>query len=94
LADKGELGANLTGAWSPRIALSPMMTRRAVAHFGNGFDESLHLIRDNHLIFHGCVPVDAQGEFLPMLVDGVPYTGKALFEALNIAVHRAFRNKH
>jgi hypothetical protein len=41
LADKGELGANLTGAWSPRIALSPMMTRRAVAHFGNGFDESL-----------------------------------------------------
>jgi hypothetical protein len=43
LADKGELGANLTGAWSPRIALSPMMTRRAVAHFGNGFDESLQL---------------------------------------------------
>jgi hypothetical protein len=57
LADKGELGANLTGAWSPRIALSPMMTRRAVAHFGNGFDESLRrechkfliyrIIRDN-----------------------------------------------
>jgi hypothetical protein len=44
LADKGELGANLTGAWSPRIALSPMMTRRAVAHFGNGFDESLRPI--------------------------------------------------
>ena len=60
-----------------------------MAHRGSSY-----LIRDNHLIFHGCVPVDAQGEFLPMLVDGVPYTGKALFEALNTVVHRAFRSKH
>jgi len=59
-----------------------------VAHRG-----TVYLIRDNHLIFHGCVPVDAQGTFLPMLVDGVPYTGKALFEALNTVVHRAFRSK-
>ena len=62
---------------------------RYVAHTGSSY-----LIRDNHLIFHGCVPVDEQGEFLPMLVDGVPYTGKALFEALNPVVHRAFRSKH
>src|SRR5262252_13561 len=60
-----------------------------VAHRGSSY-----LIRDNHLIFHGCVPIDEQGEFLPMLVDGMPYTGKALFEALNTVVHRAFRNKH
>ena len=62
---------------------------RYVAHRGSSY-----LIRDSHLIFHGCMPVDEQGEFLPMLVDGVPYTGKALFEALNTVVHRAFRSKH
>ena len=61
---------------------------RYVAQHGSSY-----LIRDNHLIFHGCVPVDAEGEFLPMLVDRVPYTGKALFEALNPVVHRAFRHK-
>lgn len=59
-----------------------------VAHRG-----STYLIRDQHVIFHGCVPVDAAGEFIPMLVDGLPYTGQALFDALNTVVHRAFRDK-
>jgi len=59
-----------------------------VAHKG-----TVYLIRDHHLIFHGCVPVDPQGVFLPMLMDGRPYTGKALFEALNTVVHRAFRDR-
>ena len=36
---------------------------------------SMYLRREEHLIFHGCVPVDEQGEFLPMLIDGRPYTG-------------------
>ena len=61
---------------------------RYVAHRGSSY-----LIRDNHLIFHGCVPVDAQGEFLPMLVDGVPYTGKPCLRPQLVA-HRAFRSKH
>ncbi|MFO0761438.1 MAG: fructose-bisphosphatase class III [Byssovorax sp.] len=49
--------------------------------------------RDEALIFHGCVPVDAQGEPLPFPVDGEPRRGRALFEALDHAVHRAFRDK-
>lgn len=52
-----------------------------------------YLIRDGHLIFHGCVPVDDTGAFLPLHVDGAPHTGKALFEALDTVVHRAFREK-
>ncbi len=43
---------------------------------------AMYLIRDDHLIFHGCVPVDEQGDFLPMLIDGVPYRGRALFDTL------------
>ncbi len=51
------------------------------------------LVRDYNLIFHGCVPVDEAGGFLPMRVGGVEYRGRALFDALDTAVHRAFRDK-
>ena len=44
---------------------------------------TMHLVRDYNLIFHGCVPVDDDGGFLPMHVDGVEYRGKALFDALD-----------
>lgn len=53
----------------------------------------MHLVRDYNLIFHGCVPVDEAGEFLPMRVDGELFRGRPLFDALNAAVHRAFREK-
>lgn len=52
-----------------------------------------YLIRDGHLIFHGCVPVDDAGNLLPLQVDGVPRAGRDLFDALNIVVRRAFREK-
>lgn len=52
---------------------------------------SMYLRRDYALIFHGCVPVDDKGNFLAMEVDGVEHKGKALFDALNISVQRAFR---
>lgn len=54
---------------------------------------AMHLVRDYNLIFHGCVPVDAAGEFLPMRVGGVEYRSRALYDALDAAVHRAFRDK-
>ena len=52
---------------------------------------TMHLVRDYNLIFHGCVPVDEAGQFLPMSVDGEEFSGRELFDALNAAVHRAFR---
>jgi fructose-1,6-bisphosphatase-3 len=42
----------------------------------------MYLIRDSHLIFHGCVPVDADGEFLPMVINGKPHKGRAMFTEL------------
>jgi fructose-1,6-bisphosphatase-3 len=50
---------------------------------------SMWLVRDDHLIFHGCVPVDEQGEFAPLTVDGTPYRGRALFDALDRVILRA-----
>ena len=53
---------------------------------------AMSLKRDNHLIFHGCIPVDEKGEFLPMFVDGRPYTGRKLFEAIEAVISRALDN--
>jgi fructose-1,6-bisphosphatase-3 len=54
---------------------------------------SMYLRREEHLIFHGCVPVDEQGEFLPMLIDGRPYTGIAMFKAIENVVYRVLGGK-
>ena len=50
----------------------------------------MHLRREEHLIFHGCVPVDQHGEFLSMMVAGQSYSGKALFDAIERFVYRLF----
>jgi len=50
----------------------------------------MYLRRQEHLIFHGCVPVDHNGEFLPMMVNGKAYSGRALFDAIESYVYRLF----
>ncbi|GAA4459825.1 fructose-bisphosphatase class III [Novipirellula rosea] len=49
---------------------------------------SMYLRRDECLIFHGCVPVDADGAFLPLMVDGQPLAGRQLFEGIEKVVRR------
>ena len=51
------------------------------------------LKRDNHLIFHGCVPVDDEGTFQALSVDGVPRAGRALFDAIDVVVTRALDHR-
>jgi len=53
---------------------------------------SMYLRRDEHLIFHGCVPSDEFGGFLPMEVDGRPEAGRSLFDAIEKVVLRAVEN--
>jgi fructose-1,6-bisphosphatase-3 len=50
------------------------------------------LIRDHALIFHGCVPCDAEGNFIAFMIDGVPRRGRELFDAIEVSVQRAFQN--
>ena len=53
---------------------------------------SMYLERDDHLIFHGCVPCDEFGGFLPMQVDGPQgraVAGQAMFQAIERVVLRA-----
>lgn len=52
---------------------------------------SMWLRRDHAVIFHGCLPVTETGDSLPLTVDGTEHSGRALFDALNSVVRRAFR---
>ena len=54
---------------------------------------AMYSVRDENLIFHGCVPCDPQGEFLPMAIDGEPVAGRPLFEAIEKSVLRAIDRK-
>ena len=50
-------------------------------------------VRDENVIFHGCVPVDTAGEPLDLEVDGAKVRGRSLFAALDRSVRRAFRER-
>jgi fructose-1,6-bisphosphatase III len=54
---------------------------------------SMYLVRDEHLIFHGCVPCDEKGEFMPMIINGKPLTGRAMFEEIESVVQRAVEKR-
>jgi fructose-1,6-bisphosphatase-3 len=51
------------------------------------------LRRDDHLIFHGCVPTDEGGEFLAFVIDGVERRGRALFDTIDEVVTRALNKR-
>lgn len=39
---------------------------------------SMYLVYNQHLLFHGCLPLKADGSFLPLTVNGKDYAGKDL----------------
>jgi fructose-1,6-bisphosphatase-3 len=53
---------------------------------------AMWLVRDDHLIFHGCVPVDEKGEFLPLVVEGKPLRGRELFDGIEQVVVRTIES--
>lgn len=54
---------------------------------------SMFLCRDDHVIFHGCVPCAEDGVFLEIPIGDERKAGRAAFEALDALVHRAFRSQ-
>ncbi len=51
----------------------------------------MSLVRDRAAIFHACLAVDEDGDYLPMKIDGGTQRGPEQFEAVNRLVKRAFR---
>lgn len=54
---------------------------------------SMYLVRDHCLIFHGCVAVDAKGEYLSLNIDGRDHSGRQLFDKIEKCVVRVLDNK-
>ncbi|MBT5228919.1 MAG: fructose-bisphosphatase class III [Methylococcales bacterium] len=53
----------------------------------------MYIKRDNHLIFHGCIPVEEDGSFQSFTIDGEAYKGEALFDVFESAMLRAWRKR-
>ena len=45
---------------------------------------------NSNLLFHGCVPMNDKGEFIPLNIDGKNYKGKALFDKIDEKIDDAY----
>lgn len=51
---------------------------------------ALYKIMNNKLMFHGCIPVDDDGNFRKVTINGETHSGKALFDYLDSEVRKAY----
>lgn len=51
---------------------------------------SMYLCYNNNLLFHACLPTDADGNFSKMEVEGTEYAGRELMEALERVIRDAY----
>lgn len=51
---------------------------------------SLYRVYNNNLLYHGCMPLDEEGNFLPVEIYGNRYSGRALYDVLEAYVRKAF----
>lgn len=51
---------------------------------------SIYKVYNNNLLYHGCVPLDENGEFRKVDIYGKTYCGKELYDVLETYVRKAF----
>lgn len=51
---------------------------------------SIHLVFNGNLMFHGCVPMNADGSFMEMEIAGERVSGRALFEAAETLARQGY----
>jgi fructose-1,6-bisphosphatase-3 len=49
---------------------------------------SMAITREEQLIFHGCIPVDSNGDLMPMVINGQALCGKKLFDAIDRSIYK------
>lgn len=54
----------------------------------------IYLKYNNNLLFHGCIPLDDNGDFSSLTIDGKSYSGKALFEVLEQKIRYSYLNRY
>lgn len=55
---------------------------------------SLYRVYNSNLLYHGCVPVDEQGNFKQVNVYGKKYSGKALYDVLDTYARKGFYSQN
>jgi len=55
---------------------------------------SMYLKYNNNLLFHGCIPLDDQGGFAEMEIDGKIFKGLSLFDELEKKIRTSFLNRY
>ncbi|MCR4689910.1 MAG: fructose-1,6-bisphosphatase [Lachnospiraceae bacterium] len=55
--------------------------------FSNG---GMYKVYNSNLLYHGCVPMDENGEFIKVKLFGKEYSGRALYDALDSYARRGF----
>ncbi len=51
---------------------------------------SMFLTYNSNLLYHGCIPMGADGTFTELEIEGKPYKGKELLERLDLMARRAY----
>lgn len=54
---------------------------------------SLYKVYNSNLLYHGCVPMDENGRFTGLDIDGVTYRGKKLYDVLEAYARKGFYSK-
>lgn len=53
----------------------------------------MYLVYNGNLIFHGCIPLDKNGDFVTMELGGAPYQGRALLDKAEQVARHARRDR-
>ncbi len=54
----------------------------------------LYKVHNSNLLYHGCVPMDEEGNFKTFTIDGLEYRGKALYDELDHYARKGYYSKN
>jgi len=69
------------------FANSEKLRKHMRCMYANG---SLYLVRNSNLLYHGSVPLNADGSFMKVKIQGAEYSGKRLFDKIDQIVRQAY----
>ena len=55
---------------------------------------SMYLKYNNNLLFHGCIPLNSDGLFSSLVINGEEYSGKSLFDNLDKITRSSYLNRY
>jgi len=53
---------------------------------------SMYLKCNSNLLYHGCIPLNSEGEFVEVNIDGINYKGKSYFDKIEAIIRESFFN--